>query len=261
MKILYTFRIALIILFSTFVMVSCNDDNPINTGKITLQAKSTLNNLANKSKESAKSQDEIVITSFKVNIKDIEFEMDDENDDNNENDDEGENENENQDKELSDIKITGPFELDLTTGNTTINFTSVEIPNDVYEEIEFDLSINTDSGSEMFGKSIEIKGNINGSPFIFWHNTEEEFEIDFNEGLGDIVVDGNNVILTIDFDLNAIFGIDSTINFSNALDTDGDGTIEINPNNDDGNEELADYIIELLEDGTSLNDDENEDED
>ena len=242
----------LIIVFLLVIVSSCSSDEATSNGNIILKANSSINNLANKNEDS-KNESVIDISSFKLNIKDIEFEIDDDNENENENeDDDNDNENED-DNEDFEFELKGPFELDLSNGE--FNIVNIEIPDNVYEEIEFILHKSIDSESEMFGKSIEIKGMINGYPFIFWHNTEEEFEIDFDDSNYNVIVNGNNIDLTINFDLNAIFGKYSNIDFSNLLDSDEDGVIEINPNNDDGNKELADFIIDLLEEESELDED------
>ena len=107
----------------------------------------------------------------------------------------------------------------------------------------------------MFGKSILINGEINGVPFEFWHNAEEEFDIDYEDSVLNIIVDANTINTTINFDISTVFGATSSIDFSNAKDVDNDGIIEINPNNDDGNADLADLILDLLEESTDLSDD------
>jgi len=250
----------LIIVFLLVIVSSCSSDEATINGNIILKANSSINNLSNKNEDS-KNESVIDISSFKLNIKDIEFEIDDDNeneneneDDDNDNDNDNDDDNENEDdNEDLEFELKGPFELDLSNGE--FNIVNIEIPNNVYEEIEFRLHKSIDSESEMFGKSIEIKGMINGYPFIFWHNTEEEFEIDFDDSNYNVIVNGNNIDLTINFDLNAIFGKYSNIDFSNLLDSDEDGVIEINPNNDDGNKELADFIIDLLEEESELDED------
>jgi len=252
MKAIEKFGVVLIIAVLLIITSSCSSDETSNNGSIMLKAKSTFNNFANKNEDS-KSESVIDISSFKVNIKDIEFEIDDDNENENENeDDENENENENENED-SEFVLQGPFELDLSNGD--FNIANIEIPYNVYEEIEFNLHKSTDVDSEMFGKSIEIKGAINGYPFVFWHDTEEEFEVDFDDSNFDVIVNSNSITLTINFDLNSIFGNYSSIDFSNLIDADADGVIEINPNNDDGNKELADFIINLLEEESELDDD------
>ena len=114
MKAIEKFGVVLIIVVLLIITSSCSSDETSNNGSIMLKAKSTFNNFANKNEDS-KSESVIDISSFKVNIKDIEFEIDD--DGNNDN----ENENEN-----SEFVLQGPFELDLSNGD--FNIANIEIP-------------------------------------------------------------------------------------------------------------------------------------
>ncbi len=233
----------LLVAFLMIAISSCTKDETTNDGNVSLKAKATLMNTTSKSGETAKNLSNVTITSFKINIREIEFEIDDDDDD------------DTMEELYSEIELEGPFELDLSNGSTAIDITSVDLPNNVYDEIEFDLHKSTDSQSDLYGKSIEIKGEINGVPFVFWHDTEEEFEVDYNNNSVDVVVDGTSVVTTVNFDLSIIFGAASNIDFSTATDADQDGVIEINPNDDDGNNDLADFIKNLLEESSDLLDD------
>ena len=101
--------------------------------------------------------------------------------------------------------------------------------------------------------------NVDGKPFIFWHDTDEEFEIDFENESTDLTINGNTVPMVINFQLERLFSsLKGGIDLSLAKDGDGDGVIEINPGSvdNDGNKDLADEIKDLLEDATDLIDDE-----
>ncbi len=228
-------------LFITLIAVSCSKDE--NSGNVALKAKATFNPLSPKTSVAQKNLSTIIISSFMINIKEIEFEIDDDNDDQNEN-------------LYSDLELKGPFELDLSSGNVSIDITSINLPLAVYDEIEFKLHKSVNELSELFGKSIQIKGELNGIPFVFWHNFEEEFEVDYVNNAVDVVVDGTSTSAIINFDLDAVFGSTSTIDFTGAKDGNGNGIIEINPNNDDGNASLADFIKNLLKDNCELEEEE-----
>ena len=134
---------------------------------------------------------------------------------------------------------------------------TVNLPNARYEEVEFKLHKNTDAGA-MNGKSIWITGTIDGKPFIFWHDTDEEFEIDFENAATDLVINGNTAAMVINLQLDRLFStVKGGVNLSLAMDGDGDGVIEINPGSidNDGNKELAHAIKTLLEDVTDFIDD------
>jgi len=232
---------AFLIAFILFNLTSCSNDEVSNEGNVALKAKASFNNTSKKENALSKNQATITITSFKINVREIEFEVDD---------DDLENED-----LYSKLELEGPFELDLLSGNTTINIINTTIPNNVYDEIEFDLYKSTDVDSDMYEKSIQIKGEIDGTPFIFWHDMMDEFEVDYSNNIVDLVIDGSVTNITINFDLSIIFGATSSIDFSLATDNNNNGLIEIYPNDDDGNRDLADFIKNLLKESADLQDD------
>lgn len=219
----------------SFIGISCSKDDEQTSDNLTIKARTTYasNRLAGFRANAA-----VTLNSFKINLKEIEFEMDDDfsTGDGFYGDDD-------------DIELRGPFELNLLNGTTEI--TSLTIPNGVYKEVEFKMARNTTSGSTMFNKSIEIKGTIDGTPFEFWHNVEEDFEIDYDDTNQNIVVTDNTTTIIFDFDLN---GAINSIDFSVATDGDGDGIIEINPNDNDGNQSLANLIKDRIKDSCDLDD-------
>jgi hypothetical protein len=74
----------------------------------------------------------------------------------------------------------------------------------------------------------------------FFHTFEEDFEVDYeDEGQNLIIDDSNNNEVTFNFDLNAVV---NAVDFSSAADGDGDGTILISPDDNDGNNALANQI-------------------
>ena len=107
----------------------------------------------------------------------------------------------------------------------------------------------------MYGNSVFASGTINGTPFTFWHATDEEFEIDFEDVNKDIALRGQPLQVVINFNLGLLFDAASGVDISKAVDGDEDGTIEIGPNDEDGNDWLADILKDALEDATDLIDD------
>jgi hypothetical protein len=103
----------------------------------------------------------------------------------------------------------------------------------------------------MFNKSIEITGTINGTPFVFWHTIDEDFEIDYEDTNQNLVINNNSFDLVFNFDLNQVL---SSVDLSTAVDGDGDGLIEIGPNDTDGNRALANQIANSIEDSCDLDD-------
>jgi hypothetical protein len=136
----------------------------------------------------------VVIESFKINIKEIELEFDD-------------------DHPLfatgsmaSDIELEGPFEIDLMLeGNALVNVIAenVELPAAAYKEIEFEFDASENSISEMFMKTILVKGTIDGTPFIFWHDDSFDVEIEFDYNVH--LDEAKQAIIIVSFDIVSLF--------------------------------------------------------
>ncbi len=234
-----------IVLVGLMFMVSCSSNDPAVTGTAALKMEATS---STGSTINGRTLATTVITDFKVSIKEIKFEFD---------------KNDAHFKTDSafdeDPKLKGPFVIDVLDPNGFVEqvITTVNLPNAKYEEVEFKLHKNTDAGL-MNGKSIYIAGTIDGTPFIFWHDTSEEFEIDFENPTTDLLINGNSVALVITFQLEQLFStIKGGVNLSLAVDGDLDGVIEINPGStdNDGNKDLSDAIKNLLKNSTDLFDD------
>lgn len=233
------YRIASFVsLITLSLLMACSkEDEPKLNANIAVEAKSV------PLSATVSQQSKVVVTDFKINIKEVEFEFD------------KADPRSSTEIEIKDIKLKTPFELDLLNGNTSITtlLNSIELPNATYEEVEFKM--HKAVSGPMTGKSIVMSGTINGKPFEFWHDTDEEFEIDFTDGNKDFVVNGADQKLTIAFNLNtlltAVTGVDLTV----ARDGNGNGVIEINPNDNDGNKDLAHLIKKEIEEATDLLDD------
>lgn len=228
------------LIFATFVLslstISCSNDD--SQGGVAIKARASFTNPS-----AGKMASALTLNSFVVNLKEIEFELDESHvDDSNDSSDDNGFFDCN-----DDVKLKGPFKLDLL--NLTAPLAFVDIPNGKYEEVEFKMDKNEVASDEMFGKSILMKGTIAGKPFIFWHNNEEEIEVDFEDLNQDVVVTDGTITVNINFDLNKAL---STIDFSTAKDGDNDGVIEIGPNDTDGNQSLANLIKDKIEDATDL---------
>lgn len=239
------FNLIALVLVGSTLFVACNNDDPAANGTVILKmnASSSTGNTIN-----GRTKSTTVISDFKVSIREVEFEFDE--DDAHFKTDSCFDE---------DVKLKGPFVLNVLQQQTFVDelITTVNVPNARYEEVEFKLHKNAEAG-EMNGKSILIKGTVDGQPFIFWHDTDEEFEIDFENADTDIVINGNTASLAINLQLERLFStVKGGVNLSAAADGDGDGVIEINPGSldNDGNKELADALKTLLEDATDLIDD------
>ncbi len=141
--------------------------------------------------------------------------------------------------EDDEFELAGPFELNLLDAETT-TIVNVDIPQGIYEEVEFKMERSNVSGSVLYQKSMLITGTLNGIPMTFFHTFEEDFEVDYEDaGQNLIIDDSNNNEVTFNFDLNAVV---NTVDFSSATDGNSDGTIEISPSDTDGNNILANQI-------------------
>lgn len=228
-----------VLFFLVISFVACNkeEQTSANNGVLALNAKATYNNAA---RLQSKSSSTFNITSIFVNLKEIEFEFDD---DNQNNDDDASSDFGFDD----DLKLNGPFELNLLNSTETIAIAN--LPNGVYEEIEFKLDKNDNPASALFNKSIEIKGTINNIPFVYWHNQDENFEVDFEDKNTNISIANNAINVSLNFDVNDLL---KNVSLTSATDGNGNGTIEIGPNDTDGNNSLANSIKDKIKDFINL---------
>jgi hypothetical protein len=237
-NVLSTLKKGLLVSCAIITLNSCsNDDSSSNEGKLSLSATSTVPSKSAQASLMGKSQHlDIVITDFRMNVKEFELEIDDdsENDNNEQYDDDGYYDYK------DDIELEGPFELDLLAGQ--ISFITADVPNGVYEELEFKFDKSDDVTSDLFEKSVLIQGTLNGTPFIFWHDFEDEVEVDFEDPQFDLTVQNNVDGLVINFDLTLVFNEAAGVDLSQATDGNNNGIIEISPNDTDGNNDLAQAI-------------------
>jgi hypothetical protein len=239
-------KAAVTVLFSMAVLTSCNKDD-LEKGGATIIFKAPYPDSGisaarlTKSVSSVNSgelSNGVVIESFKINIKEIELEFDD-------------------DHPLfatgsmaSDIELEGPFEIDLMLGgNALVNVIAenVELPAAAYKEIEFEFDASENSISEMFMKTILVKGTIYGTPFIFWQDDSFDVEIEFDYNVH--LDEAKQAIIIVSFDIASLFDpAKGGIDISHAKDGNGNGIIEIYPDDPDGNDDLAGKMMDRLED-------------
>ncbi|MDY0199046.1 MAG: hypothetical protein RBR68_14670 [Tenuifilaceae bacterium] len=241
MKTVNVIKTLMIVSLAALITSCSKDDNLKNRTAIKFQSTNQSTRSANIKNTLA---DGLVLESFKINISEIEIEFD-------ESDPLFAT-----DSVATDYELKGPFEIDLMKDGNALGTTivsNVELPVAAYDEIEFEFDKNKNANSEMFGKTIIIKGTINGTPFIFWTDDEIEMEIEFDEVVS--LDDATSAMLTVSFDLAALFNPAVGVDITSATDGNEDGIIEISPEDPDGNNDLADliwdkikYIIEAFED-------------
>lgn len=231
----------LIGIFVLLFLASCSNDSSSSQNTMRIVAKAAYTNAAGKSANGVAMNSTVVLTSFKINLKEIEFKLaESEGDDGNGNDDgdhHGGNGDDNHDGMYNgddEIGLNGPWELDLL--NQTAPVTTVTIANGTYEEVEFKLSKSLVATSPLFNKTVEVRGTINGTPFVFWHNFEQKFEVDYHDAAQNLVVSNSSFDLVLNIDLDQVM---SQVDLSNAVDGNGNGVIEIGPDDTDGNNALA----------------------
>lgn len=232
---------------------SCsNDETDSSVGKLNISAKSSFTNLTNKSLTTKGMIGDIVIDDFRMNISKFELEIDLEDDNYEEDQNELWDDDGFYDYE-DEIELMGPFELNLMSGQ--ISFLNVTVPIGNYDELEFKFDVSTNSSSDLFGKSVLIQGTIDNTPFIFWHNFDDEVEVDFEDAQFDISVSQNSQGIVIDFDLGQILDSINGVDLTLAIDGNKDGTIEISPEDSDGNNELAEAFRNKIKEYVNLLDD------
>ena len=217
------------------LMTSCSSDHSSSNNTMKISAKATYSAAARLS--SASQNTGVVLTSFKINIKEIEFKLAD----TLHGDGDGEGHHGNGDHNHDGLYngddeagLNGPWELDLL--NQTAPITTVTIANGTYERVELKLSKSLVSTSPLFNKTLEVTGTINGTPFVFWNNFEQEFAIDYHNPATNLVVSNSSFDLVFNIDLNQVL---SEVNLNAAVDGNGNGIIEIGPDDTDGNNALA----------------------
>lgn len=226
------------------MMASCSSDNNTQSGTMRIIGKATYTNPATGKTTNATLNSDVVLTSFKINVNEISFkyaESDDDGDNENGDNDNGDDDNDNGDDNHDglfngddEVQLNGPWELDLL--NQTAPITTIAVPNGTYEEVELELNKSLVNTSPLYNKTIEIRGTINGTPFVFWHDFEQDLEIDYEDAGQNLIVNSNSFDLVFNFDLNQLL---SEVDLSAAVDGNGNGIIEIGPDDTDGNNALA----------------------
>jgi hypothetical protein len=137
-----------------------------------------------------------------------------------------------------------------------------KMPNGVYEEIEIELDrYKRDPGSKMYNRTVFIEGKINGNDMEMWYSSDYSFEIEFPETKQNIVLSGDDLKIFIDFRMDKMFETLNSIDFSGAKDGNGNGIIEIGPNNVDGNQYYARQFFRAIFKSFYLHDDDDDDDD
>jgi hypothetical protein len=183
-------------------------------------------------------KDTVILADVKVNVQNVKFDFD--------RDDEHFKKDSSFDED-KDSRLKGPFIVDLMKDSAFVSqvITAIDIPNAKYEKVRFKLAPGETSG-DMEEKSILIKGKIGTKPFVFWDDARLKFSARFPDSTA-LATSGAAVTLAIHLELDKIMAIANRGFLSQAKDGNNDGTITIDRKNDDGNEEVAEKLIWLLE--------------
>ena len=144
-----------------------------------------------------------------------------------------------------DVKLEGPFELELLLP-VYVPVVEFRVPNGQLDEIEFTFDKGSDTESDLYDQSVRMEGTIDAVPFVFWHDFEEDIELKFSANNPNAFIGGDFNDVLINFDLTNLIHASPTVDLSAAVDGNGDGTIEIGPQDPDGNQALAESIKQAL---------------
>jgi len=170
----------------------------------------------------------VVFTEFKISIRDVVFKNDDDPTSN---------------LATDEIQFRGPYQIDLLKDESALSQTIGDafFPDGHYKEMRFKFHKDEDLPitDKLFDKSIYVAGTINDTPFVFWHDTSENLDVGRNTG---VMVENGTVNFTVQFDISQFLSSLNQIDLSLAKDSNDDGLIEIYPNDEDGNQDIADAL-------------------
>ena len=211
-----------IILGALLVLLSCEKEE--SSIQLTLSGVNT--NLKSTQKNALA---EVDINDFRLSIRDVEFKQDE------------------SDIDSTEVQFRGPYDVDMMSETDALSQTIGETPVQAgtYKVLRFKLhkSRDRDQSHPMYDRSIFMSGTIDGVPFEFWHDTSENFDVENTEG---ITVADNMVSVVVRFNIDHLLSSVHNIDLSQAVDGNQNGTIEINPNDADGNKEIAEQLKESI---------------
>ncbi|MCH7410950.1 hypothetical protein MM239_16190 [Belliella sp. DSM 111904] len=117
-------------------------------------------------------------------------------------------------------------------------------PQGNYTEVNFKLHRKTEGNTNdpMYDRSLWIAGEIDGKVTTIWLTSEKAIRARSENAVG-VEVDGDTDMLLV-FDMDKLF---AEVDFSAAVDANGDGRIDIGPNSADGNAAILSKIESNLE--------------
>ena len=213
---------------------SCSNDPSID-GSVSLSMKSTGSTTINTGGRLAGT---VEITDFRIAVREVVFKNEDDT---------------NPQFDTLEVKFRGPYQLDLLNGTEALTQTigNAIIPNGSYKEIRFKFhkSEELPAADKLFNRSLFVAGTIDGVPFELSHDTSENFDVGRTTG---VIVQDNEVGLTIEFSIDQFLSSLNTVDLSTAVDGNQDGLIEIGTNDPDGNNDFADLIKDNIKEAADL---------
>ena len=215
---------------------SCSKEDTNSQGEISLKFSATNTSFSRNSMSQV--NENVIIIDFKISIRDVVFKNESDSDSS---------------LDTDEIQFRGPYQIDLLDNSTALSQTigDITVPDGLYKELRFKFHKDEDlpSDNPLFDKSIYIEGTIDEIPFVFWHDTSENLDVGRYTGVN--VIDGV-ANFNVQFDISQFLSSLHQIDLSVATDNDNDGLIEINPNDDDGNQEIAQKLKENIKETADL---------
>jgi hypothetical protein len=125
---------------------------------------------------------------------------------------------------------------------------STSLRNAEYDRVSLRLVRGTELSEDnvLYHRTLYIDGSVNGSHLQIFTDVEEIMTVHL---LGGPYTINSDEDLFLNFDLNSLL---ANIDLTQARDQNGDGVIEIEPTNKDGNREIYYQIINNLENSVSV---------
>jgi hypothetical protein len=229
----------IILLALTLFIVGCSkDDNEDSRIRLSLNALNASGTNAKSTFSIGKNNENVVFTDFRISIRDVVFKNDDD---------------PNSNLDTDEIQFRGPYQIDLLNGGDALSQTigDIVVPDGMYKELRFKFHKDEDlpPSDKLFDKSIYIEGTIDGQPFIFWHDTSENLDVGRSTG---VKVEGAVINFTVEFDMSQFLSSLKQIDLNQALDGNENGIIEIFPNDEDGNQDIADDLKDNIKETADL---------
>lgn len=236
--------------FSLFIMAvlllsACQKENELTNVKVSLRAinsqkKAAGDNILISSEKKSLLSAPFVADKFLINIKEIEFEFEKPyrgfiGPHNCECESDGE----------CEIEFEGPFLVDIASPEalTGLLLGNFPLPSAIYKEIKLDIAPSRSRNNTLIsGRSIYISGTIDGKPVELWTNSKAELEIEFPRRKA-IDLSQHNANMWININLRKIISNLAEMDFSSAVDGNGNGIIEIGHDDTDGNNLLANELF------------------